>query len=291
MALDTAIDAGKIKYNPILGVRLGHVEDKGMRGFTVEEYEAVCRAALQATELHAFGIVFALSTGVHEGELLALKWFALIEREKAVVIKRAVARITTKDPIRQKPLGKKTEIRIGPPKTKKPKRKIALFDQLWEDLMAYKEKQQLFKLVYGETYEDEGWVFCSPLGKIMEPGVYQDLFKRGIDAAEIDDANFHATRHTFATRALENGMDIKLLPAILGHAQTSTALNRYGHALPEHVKASMDKMKPAYADMKAEFNDSEAGTEQEGIQEKGDRQACQIIHFGSISNSSTNKVR
>ena len=53
-------------------------------------------------------------------------------------------------------------------------------------------------------------------------------------------------RHTFATRALEEGMDIKVLSTILGHAQASTTLNLYAHALPDHKKDSMEKMRGHY---------------------------------------------
>ena len=47
--------------------------------------------------------------------------------------------------------------------------------------------------------------------------------------------------HTFATRALEAEMDIKVLLSIFGHPQVSTTLNLYGHALPNHKKVSIEK--------------------------------------------------
>ena len=65
-------------------------------------------------------------------------------------------------------------------------------------------------------------------------------------AAGLKGINFHALRHTFATRALEAGMDVKVLSSILGHAQASTTLNLYGHALPDHKRASMEKMSGYY---------------------------------------------
>lgn len=281
LALDQAVDARKIKYNPILGVRLGKVEEKEMRVLSLEEQEAVCRAALQAPELHAFGVIFALATGVRIGEVLALKWSDLIEREHSVYVRRAVARVQIKDPERQKQLGQKTEVRIGPTKTKKSKRKIAIFDQLWDDLSAYRQKQNLLKVQYGDAYEDRGWIFGNPFGGIIEPHAYQDLFKRIVEAAGIEEANFHSTRHTFATRALENGMDIKVLSDILGHAQTSTTLNKYGHALPEHVKLSMDKMKDLYASMNADVG--RVGAECGDVEEHTEGKSCQIIYFGRLA--------
>ena len=82
-----------------------------------------------------------------------------------------------------------------------------------------------------------------PTGKVYDPRTYEDLFKRTLKAAELPGINFHALRHSFATRALEAGMDIKVLSSILGHAQASTTLNLYGHALPDHKRVSMEKMR------------------------------------------------
>ena len=86
----------------------------------------------------------------------------------------------------------------------------------------------------------------TPAGLVYEPRTYEDLFKRTLKAAGISNINFHALRHTFATRALEAGMDIKVLSSILGHAQASTTLNLYAHALPDHKKLSMEKMGSFY---------------------------------------------
>lgn len=79
------------------------------------------------------------------------------------------------------------------------------------------------------------------MGKVFDPKVFEKLFKRTLKAAGLEDINFHALRHTFATRALEAGMDVKVLSSILGHAQASTTLNLYAHALPDHKRASMEK--------------------------------------------------
>ena len=125
-------------------------------------------------------------------------------------------------------------------------RKIPLFDELWDDLMAYKEKQNALKDALGSEYQDQGYIFATPLGHHNDPKVYQTLFKRIVADAGIESANFHALRHTFATRALESGMDIKVLSALLGHAQASTTLNLYGHVLPDHKKISMEKMRGNY---------------------------------------------
>ena len=82
--------------------------------------------------------------------------------------------------------------------------------------------------------------FCQSNGQPYEPRTYQDLFKRCVRQAGIRGANFHALRHTFATRSLEQGMDIVTLSRLLGHANPSITMDKYGHALDDHKRSSID---------------------------------------------------
>lgn len=88
-------------------------------------------------------------------------------------------------------------------------------------------------------------------------GSMKDLYTKISNGkeADIENTNFHALRHTFATRALEAGMDIEVLSTILGHAQPSTTLNMYGHALPDHKIKSMAKMSQFYTLTPPEFDE------------------------------------
>lgn len=105
------------------------------------------------------------------------------------------------------------------------------------------------------AYSDYGFVFSNPLGQPFDQRTYADSFDRIVKAAGIDktiqlgtndvSVGFHTLRHTFATRAVENGMDILVLSKILGHAQASTTLNKYGHVLADHLRSSMEKIRPA----------------------------------------------
>ena len=58
----------------------------------------------------------------------------------------------------------------------------------------------------------------------------------------IERKGFHSLRHTFATRALECGMDVKTLSEILGHKNATVTLNRYAHSLMEHKQDMMNKL-------------------------------------------------
>lgn len=249
-ALDQAVADHKILRNPTLNVKLPKVKTKERRVLTVEEQAALQEAVSRADELHAYGITFAVSTGVRLGELLALRWKDVNEKEHYVYVRRTLGRLQKVDGkgrLMKKEKGvPSTEIVVRSPKSELSMRKIPLFDELWNDLMAYKEKQNALKDALGSEYQDQGYIFATPLGHHNDPKVYQTLFKRIVADAGIESANFHALRHTFATRALESGMDIKVLSALLGHAQASTTLNLYGHVLPDHKKISMEKMRGNY---------------------------------------------
>ena len=90
-----------------------------------------------------------------------------------------------------------TEIVVRSPKSELSMRKIPLFDELWNDLMAYKEKQNALKDALGSEYQDQGYIFATPLGHHNDPKVYQTLFKRIVADAGIESANFHALRHPY----------------------------------------------------------------------------------------------
>ena len=71
---------------------------------------------------------------------------------------------------------------------------------------------------------------------------YQRSFELLQKKINIPQRGFHTLRHTFATRALECGMDVKTLSEILGHKNVTVTLNRYVHSLPEHKKAMMNRV-------------------------------------------------
>ena len=66
------------------------------------------------------------------------------------------------------------------------------------------------------------------------------MFERLLCRLGIEHKGFHALRHTFATRALECGMDVKTLSEILGHKNATVTLNRYVHSLAEHKQEMMN---------------------------------------------------
>lgn len=75
----------------------------------------------------------------------------------------------------------------------------------------------------------------------------QNHFKKALKASGVADANFHALRHTFATRCIEAGFDVKSLSEILGHASVNITMNRYVHPSMELKKKNMQRLSSLFA--------------------------------------------
>ena len=79
-------------------------------------------------------------------------------------------------------------------------------------------------------------------GKIPSVRAYQRSFELLLAKIDVPRHGFHSLRHTFATRAIECGMDVKSLSEILGHKNSTVTLNRYVHSMMEHKMSMMDKL-------------------------------------------------
>lgn len=240
-ALQQATENGLISRNYAEGVRPPKVEEHEMRVLNREEQQALIKTCRESKDPASFGIVFTLFTGVRLGELLGLRWTNVDLYNHSFTVKEIFNRLKTFDEDAETA----TSLERRSTKTRNSKRTIDIIDELYADLLQHKKRQDEIKANF-PGYNPDGFVFVSANGNPIDPRTYQDLFHRQIKKAGIADANFHCLRHTFATRAIENGMDILVLSKILGHAQPSTTLNKYGHVLTEHKKESMQKISELY---------------------------------------------
>lgn len=246
LALDQAVKNKLLKENPIEGVRLPKNVQREMRVLSRDEQDRLIKAARQAPEPAAFGIIFDLFTGLRLGELCGLRW-QNVDMEQGIF---RVCETRNRLPNHDDSIAVSTSVKtVSSTKTDHSRRTVYLLDELLEDLAYYKEIQDSITAEYS-GYNREGYVFCQENGQPYEPRTYQDLFKRCVRQAGIKDANFHALRHTFATRSLEAGMDVVTLSRLLGHANPSITMDKYGHALDDHKRASVGKLGGIYAGAK-----------------------------------------
>lgn len=76
----------------------------------------------------------------------------------------------------------------------------------------------------------------------MNPRLLKYRFKKYVKSSGLENVNFHALRHTFATRCIEYGFDGKTLSELLGHVNVNIALNRYAHSSMELKRVNMKKL-------------------------------------------------
>lgn len=238
MALGQALESGLIQRNPALGVKLPMVRPQEMRVLSLEEQSKLERVALESENRNAFGVYLCVSTGLRLGELLGLQWKDVDWEKMEIQVRRTLGRRVAFE----NGVPKGTAIVIGDTKTFSSRRKVPLTADTIQKLQDFRAKQEAIKSFAGEAYVDGDFLLASDLGKHYEPGHYAELFASLVKQAGLEEANFHCLRHSFATRCIEAGMDIYVVSKLLGHTTPTTTLNRYGHLLPDHRAASIEKL-------------------------------------------------
>lgn len=218
---------GSADYAAILdSVKLPKAENEQVQVFSIKEQRLIENAALHSKNKNAHGIILCFYTGIRIGELCALKWSDIDFDAGIMSISRTVVRVKN-----FKQEDSKTKLIVGTPKSGKSIRKIPLPDFM------LKHSGELKKYCI-----DENSYILSRKDTPTDPRSYQKLYKRIVASAGVKYRKFHAIRHTFATRALELGVDIKTLSEILGHSSVSITLNIYAHSLMEQKKIAIDKL-------------------------------------------------
>ena len=139
-------------------------------------------------------------------------------------------------------VGNSTEIVIQEPKTKNSIRSIPLIPNIANELQQWKMVQQNDAMAAGAAYQDSGFLVTNPLGGYLEPRTFKDFYDEILKASGLGHYTFHALRHTFATRAMEQGMDAKTTSILLGHYSVSFTLDTYTHVLDSQKQEEMKVM-------------------------------------------------
>lgn len=139
-----------------------------------------------------------------------------------------------------------TEIVIQTPKTQNSIQSIPLLPAVVQDLMNWRTVQKNDQIATGDRYQDSGMIVTNQSGGYIEPRTFKDYYNQILNIAGLRHLTFHALRHTFASRAMEQGMDVKTLSVLLGHYSVSFTLDTYAHVLNDHKVAGMALMEDLY---------------------------------------------
>ncbi len=171
----------------------------------------------------SLGTIIALHTGMRIGEVCALMWDDIDLKNDIIHIRHTIARVNSTDGCH------KTKLIIDSPKTISSKRDIPISSSLKPILTVASEHTQSIYVVSNNN---------SFVGTRTFDYKYKQMLKRN----NIGEFNFHVIRHTFATRCIEVGVDVKTLSEILGHANVSTTLNTYVHPSMEIKRNQIEKL-------------------------------------------------
>jgi len=197
---------------------------KKVEALSKEEQAKIEKYLLERKRVYCYGILISLYTGMRLGELLALKWEDIDYKNKVINIKRTTCRVVGDN--------HKTVSIVDTPKTLSSCRELPLTNFVISLLKELKKYQN----------SNSEYVISKATGKRIETRSYQESFSRLLKRLGIRHYGFHSLRHTFATRALEIGIDIKTLSELLGHTNPTITLNRYVHSNLELKKIAMNKL-------------------------------------------------
>ena len=216
-ALNLAKEQKLISSNQAEACALPKVEHREMKTLPVEQLTSFLREAKETGVYEMYYI--ELATGLRRGELLGLKWDDIDMSNGTIRVQRQVSRIDG-------------EIVEAPLKTKNSYHTVSIGDDAIEVLKEQRKK-------VGREIE---YVFPSPNGGPISPDSVLNMLHRVLERAGLPKIRFHDLRHTFATLALQNGVDIKTVSSMLGHFSAGFTLDTYAHVTTSAQKEAANTM-------------------------------------------------
>ncbi len=235
-ALALAVKRRLIATNVCDEVDLPRVPTYEARTFSKEE----ARAFLRAVKGTRFEVLFtvALLTGMRRGELLALRWEDINWEEGSIHVRRTVNRY-----------GKGQGYVISDTKTAASRRKI-LFPPLVRDLLTrHREQQITLRERAQKTWQEQGLVFSSRVGTIINPNYVGEELRAVLERAHLPRMRFHDLRHSTATLLLGEGVHPKVVQELLGHSTIRMTLDTYSHVLPSLHQEAVYKLQAVFEEV------------------------------------------
>lgn len=216
-AMNRAVDEKLISENPASRCILPKKAQKEIEILPLTDLQKFFE---EAKNSGVFELYFTeLATGLRRGELLGLKWTDIDFNANSIYIQRQITRTDG-------------EVKESPLKTKNAYRQIIVPPEVSEILKQKKDRENGFS----------EYVFSSPTGGPISPDSVLKMLHRVLKRAGLEKVRFHALRHTFATMALQNGVDVKTLSGLLGHYSAGFTLDTYGHITPAMKQDAAEKV-------------------------------------------------
>jgi integrase len=176
----------------------------------------------------------ALFTGMREGELLGLRWRDVDLASGHLTIQTALKNVSNRR-------------WLGKPKTEAGRRQIMLTATTMAALRAHRTRQLQERLAAGEAWHDLDLVFCTRTGGHIAGSNLRMAHIRLLKRLGLPYIRIHDLRHTAATLLLLQGVPVKVVSEMLGHASVTITMNLYMHVLPTMQRAAAEAMEALFA--------------------------------------------
>ncbi len=224
-ALKQALQWGLIARNPADAVTPPRPRRKEFHALTHEEVDTLL-GAVEGTERYAL-YVLAVTTGIRQGELLALKWGDLdLESGKLSVQRRLERRSLKEGHV------------FADAKKGRSRRSVALSGLAIDALHSSRTRQAETRLRVGAAWTDLDLVFTNELGDPLAPRSATRNLHADLESAGLPKVRFHDLRHTAATLLLGDGTHPKVVQEMMGHATIAVTMDVYSHVLPHMQQAA-----------------------------------------------------
>jgi integrase len=186
-------------------------------------------------------IKLAFATGLRQGELIALEWSDIDFDRRIISVNKSSSMVRNRD----KNAKSRYQIIVKEPKNESSIREVPITESMIEMLKEHKKKGNLIKRINKNSKVNKNLVFPSISGTLIHPTNLRRYWKKIVEKAGVRYLNFHTTRHCFATRLLDEGVQHKVVQELLGHSKISTTLDIYTHVddnLKENAISKIDHM-------------------------------------------------
>lgn len=229
-ALSQAVADGLIPRNAAANVKAPQPRKAEIRPLDKEQIRTMLDT-VSGDRLEALYIV-AVTAGLREGELLALRWEDVDLEAGRIQVRRTASEARTGLVYEMPKSGVGRQIRLGQKAT--------------QALRAHRKRQLEERMEKAGLWEDHGLVFPSEVGTPLGARNLQRAFKIRLKRAGLPESTrFHDLRHTCATLLLGQGVNPKFVQELLGHADIALTLNVYSHVLPDMGDAAAGAMDDA----------------------------------------------